>query len=84
MSEWSHVGKLFIGIGAFVVLIGVLFLAGDRIPGIGSLFGWIGRLPGDISIKRDNFSFFFPLGTSLLISVILSLLFYILSWMFHR
>jgi hypothetical protein len=48
------------------------------------LFGWFGKLPGDISVKRDNFSFFFPLGTSLLLSVVLSLLFYIATWIFRR
>lgn len=67
-----------------MAVLGVLFLLADRVPGIGSLFGWFGKLPGDISIKRDNFSLFFPLGTSLLLSVVLSLLFYLVSWIFRR
>ncbi|HSB43492.1 MAG TPA: DUF2905 domain-containing protein [Nitrospira sp.] len=84
MVEWASIGKLFIGIGAVMAVLGVLFLLADRVPGIGSLFGWFGKLPGDISIKRDNFSLFFPLGTSLLLSVVLSLLFYLVSWIFRR
>ncbi|HLZ34389.1 MAG TPA: DUF2905 domain-containing protein [Nitrospira sp.] len=84
MNEWGTLGKLFMGIGAAIAVLGVLLLLADRVPGVGSLLGWFGKLPGDISIKRDNFSFFFPLGTSLLLSVILSLLFYLLSWLFRR
>ena len=84
MIEWASIGKLFIGIGSVMAVLGVLFLFADRVPGIGSLFGWFGKLPGDISIKRDNFSLFFPLGTSLLLSVVLSLLFYLVSWIFRR
>jgi hypothetical protein len=48
--------------------IGLLLIWSDKIP-------WIGRLPGDILIKKKNFTFYFPLATSLLISVILTLLF---------
>lgn len=84
MAEWGSLGKFFLGLGALIALAGFLLLLADRVPGIGSLLGWFGKLPGDISIKRDNFSFFFPLGTSILLSVILSLLFYFLSWLFRR
>jgi DUF2905 family protein len=84
MAEWATIGKLFIGIGAVMAVLGVLFLLADRVPGVGSLFGWFGKLPGDISIKRDNFSLFFPLGTSLLLSAVLSLLFYLVSWILRR
>jgi Protein of unknown function (DUF2905) len=51
---------------------------------VSHLFSWVGKLPGDISIKRDNFSLFFPLGTSILLSVLLSLVLYLLSWIFRR
>ena len=84
MAEWGSIGKLLLGIGCFIALLGLLLVLADRIPGIGTLFTWVGRLPGDVSIKRDNFSFYFPLGTSLLLSVVLSLLFYFLSWLFRR
>lgn len=84
MENWSGLGKLLIAAGFGAVLIGLILVFGDRLSWVGSWFGWIGRLPGDISIKRDHFSFYFPLGTSLVLSVGLSLLFYLLSWLFRR
>jgi hypothetical protein len=61
-------GKLLILLGVFIILIGLLLLIGEKIP-------WIGRLPGDIIIRKKNFTFYFPLATSILISIILTLLF---------
>jgi len=84
MPAWTAIGKLMIGIGLLIVGVGVLLVAVDRIAGLGSLFGWLGKLPGDISYKRENFSFYFPLGTSIVLSVVLSLLFYVLGWLFRR
>jgi len=84
MTEWGILGKIFIGVGVCVVLVGLLMLMADRVPGVGSLLGWFGRLPGDISIRRDNFSFSFPLVTCLLLSVILSLVLYLITWIFRR
>ena len=73
----SDLGKILIGFGVLMVVVGgVLLLAG-------SLFGkvpWLGRLPGDIHVQRGNWSFYFPLATSILLSVVLSLLF----WLFGR
>ncbi|MGB9628436.1 MAG: DUF2905 domain-containing protein [Thermodesulfobacteriota bacterium] len=63
----SAFGKMLILIGVFIILIGLLLMAGDKIP-------WLGRLPGDILIKKKNFTFYFPLATSILISLILTLL----------
>ena len=54
-------------VGGTLLLLGVLFSFGARIP-------WLGRLPGDIVIERDNFRFYFPITTSIVISIILSLL----------
>jgi uncharacterized protein HemY len=54
------------------VLAGVVLLLVGRVP-------WIGRLPGDIHIQRGNFTFYFPLATSLLVSVVLTLVFYLLG-----
>ncbi|HEX8749684.1 MAG TPA: DUF2905 domain-containing protein [Nitrospira sp.] len=84
MPEWGNLGKLLIGIGSAIALLGTLLLLADRLPGVANLFGWLGKLPGDISMKRENFSFYFPLGTSIFLSVILSLVFYLLSWIFRR
>lgn len=84
MAEWGSLGKVFIGIGLCVALVGLLLLMADRVPGVGSLLGWFGKLPGDISIRRENFSFSFPLATSLLLSIIFSLVFYCVTWIFRR
>jgi hypothetical protein len=82
--EWTAVGKFLIGIGAGIALLGVLLLVADRVPGLGSAFSWLGKLPGDLSFKRENVSFYFPITTSLLLSIVLSLLFYLLGWLFRR
>ena len=84
MPEWTTLGKLLIGIGFGIVVLGVLLIALDRIPGFGNSLSWLGKLPGDISIKRENVSFYFPIATSIVLSVLLSLLFYILGWLFRR
>ncbi len=68
MFGLGAIGKLLIFLGIFIILIGLLLMAGDKIP-------WLGRLPGDILIKKKNFTFYFPLATSILISIILTLLF---------
>ena len=84
MPEWTTFGKILIGIGLCIVALGVLLVVVDRIPGVGNAFSWLGKLPGDISIKRDNFSFYFPIATSIVLSVLLSLLFYLVGWLFRR
>lgn len=68
MSGFSEFGKILILLGVFIILVGLLLMVGDKIP-------WLGRLPGDILIKKKNFTFYFPLATSILISIILTLLF---------
>ena len=68
-------GKILITIGIVFVALGVLLLLSDRF----SLFR-IGRLPGDIIYRRGNFTFYFPIVTSILLSLILTLLF----WVFGR
>ena len=84
MPEWTTLGKILIGVGFGIVALGVLLVALDRIPGFGNSLSWLGKLPGDISIKRENVSFYFPIATSIVLSVLLSLLFYILGWFFRR
>jgi Tfp pilus assembly protein PilO len=84
MPEWPAIGKLLIAIGSGIVVLGLVLLAVDRIPGFGTALSWFGKLPGDLSFKRDNVSFYFPLGTSILISILLSLLFFVLGWFFRR
>ena len=78
MADWSGAGKLFILLGAVLLLIGLALTVLGKWPGSGGL-SWLGRLPGDLVVKRDNFSFYFPLTTSLLISIALTLVFYLVS-----
>ena len=66
-------GKILIFIGIVLVVIGLMVQFADRIP-------FIGRLPGDIIIDRGNFKFYFPIATSILISLILSLVLYFIQW----
>lgn len=60
-------GKALIGIGILVAVVGIIMVVGGK-------FG-IGKLPGDIYIQKGNFSFYFPLATSIIISLILSVIF---------
>ncbi len=68
MFEISSFGKILIFFGAVLIIIGILFTFAGKIP-------YIGRLPGDIYVKKENFVFYFPLATSILISLILTLIF---------
>jgi uncharacterized protein HemY len=69
-------GKLLIILGILAVVSGlVLMFSGDKLK-------WLGRLPGDIRIQRENFRFYAPITTMLLISVILSLVLYIIGKFF--
>ena len=62
-------GKTLIYFGLLLVAIGVVLSLAGKLP-------WLGHLPGDISIERERFSFYFPLATCVLISVIISLVLY--------
>jgi uncharacterized membrane protein YidH (DUF202 family) len=66
----TDLGRVLIVVGIILVGIGVAFLVLPKLP-------WLGRLPGDISYQRGNFSFYFPLGTCIVISVILTLIMYL-------
>jgi len=69
----AELGKALLGLGVLLVIIGAVILLAARfgIP--------LGRLPGDISYRGKNVSVFFPLGTSILVSVVLSLILYLIS-----
>jgi hypothetical protein len=66
-------GKLLIVLGAVIILIGIGLLFAHKIP-------YIGRLPGDIYLKRNNFAFYFPITTSVIASILLTLL----LWLFRK
>ena len=63
----DQIGKILLGIGGIIALVGVVFLLGDRIG--------LGRLPGDIIIGRENLTIYFPITTMIIISIILTLIF---------
>lgn len=63
-----EMGKLLLAAGVILALAGLVFILMDKIPG-----GW--KMPGDIVIKKGNFVFAFPLGTCIVISLILTILF---------
>jgi len=70
----QDLGRMLIVLGLAVVVLGALLLLGPRIP-------WLGRLPGDIVVRREHGVFYFPIVTCLVVSVVLSL---ILSIFFRR
>ena len=72
----EFIGKTLIILGLGIVALGIVVSLLGKWPGEGTGLGWLGKLPGDMFIKRDNFTFYFPLGTSILISVVGSLLLY--------
>ena len=66
-------GRLLIILGIVVAAIGLFLTFGSRLP------LRLGRLPLDFHYQRDNFSFYFPLGTSILISIVLTIVFALLN-----
>lgn len=63
----TEVGRWFIGLGILFLLIGGVLLLVGRVP-------WLGQLPGDILVKREHVTVFIPLGTMLLVSLVLTIL----------
>jgi hypothetical protein len=84
MTDLVGLGKVFLVLGLGLALVGALLIAADKLPGVGNFFGWFGKLPGDIAIRRENFSFYFPIATSVVISIVLTLLLCVFGWMFRR
>ena len=64
----QNTGKYIVGFGIIVVVVGLLiYFFHDKL-------NWIGRLPGDIRVERENFRFYFPLTTMILLSLLLTLI----------
>jgi hypothetical protein len=66
----SDLGKVLIVFGVIVALVGVILLVAPKIP-------WLGKLPGDITYHGKGFTFYFPLATCILLSLVLSLILYL-------
>ena len=75
MDAISNLGKYMVLAGGILIVIGLLLWSGFRLP-------LVGKLPGDFSFKGKNFSFYFPLATSLLASILLSLILYLIRKFF--
>jgi hypothetical protein len=69
VRNMPELGRTVIVLGVILVAVGVILLVAPKIP-------WLGKLPGDFTYKSDRFTFYFPLATSILISVVLSLILY--------
>ncbi len=67
MFELNSIGKVLMLFGLILFILGAVFLLGAKVP-------WLLRLPGDIYVQKKNFTFFFPITTSILISIILSII----------
>jgi hypothetical protein len=70
------VGKALILVGVLLVLAGVWVLLGSRLP---AWLSWLGRLPGDLAIERDNVRFYLPITTSIILSIVLTLLLWLVG-----
>jgi DUF2905 family protein len=70
----GSLGRMLLVLGAVIALVGLLLVVAERFPGLR-----IGRLPGDVSIGKDRFRLYVPLGTSILLSIALSLLLWLLG-----
>ncbi len=68
MPGFQALGRMLIGMGLVLIVLGALLLLGGKLP-------YLGRLPGDIVLQRESFRFYFPLTTSILLSLLLTLLF---------
>ncbi|HEV8484850.1 MAG TPA: DUF2905 domain-containing protein [Blastocatellia bacterium] len=79
MAGLGTIGKHLIVLGLAIALVGVVAILLARFPGLK-----IGRLPGDIYIERDGWSFYFPLATSILLSVVISLILWLVSRKVNR
>jgi len=67
-------GRILVVFGLVIVGVGILLMFIDKIP-------FLGKLPGDINIKKDNFQFYFPITTSIVISIVVSLVMWLISYL---
>ena len=69
----AEFGKILIFIGLLLAILGIIFVIGNKIP-------FIGKLPGDIAVERKNYSFYLPVTTCIIISIVISFV----LWLFSR
>jgi Protein of unknown function (DUF2905) len=71
-ADVTELGRALLVLGVVVALVGLALMLSDRIP-------WIGRLPGDIHVRRGHWSLYVPLGTSVLLSLVLTLILWLIG-----
>ncbi len=71
--QW--LGKILLITGFFILLFGALLFFAPHLP----FMKYLGRLPGDIAVRRENFQFFFPVTTSIILSILLTVVFYLIN-----
>ena len=71
-----QLGKILIVLGIILILAGlIIYFAGDKL-------GWIGHLPGDIRVEKENIKFYFPVTTMILLSILLSVIIWLIRKIF--
>jgi hypothetical protein len=75
----SQIGKVLVIAGVLLVLVGLLLMAGSRLP-----FPGLGKLPGDVSYKGKHVTFYFPIVTCIVLSVALTLVLWLISFFARR
>ncbi len=75
---FTDAGKLVTITGLVTFIIGLLMIASDK-TGLWNGFNWFGNLPFDVKIEKDNFRFYFPIGSSALFSILLTLIFFLFN-----
>jgi len=75
MEGFQGIGKTIVVIGGIIVVVGLVLIVTEKVN-----LPFLGKLPGDIYIKKKDFTFYFPIVTSIVLSVLLSLIFYLISY----
>jgi DUF2905 family protein len=75
----GDIGKALVILGGFLVVVGLIFILGPRLSGLG-----LGRLPGDIHYKGKHTSFYFPLTTCILLSAVVTFIWWLISHIMRR
>src|SRR5918996_2796173 len=71
-ARMSELGRVLIVLGVVIAVVGLVLVMFGRVP-------WVGRLPGDVHVQRGNWTFYFPLGTSILLSIVLTLVLWLIG-----
>jgi len=79
MEGFQGIGKTLVVIGGIIVVVGVFLIVAEKVN-----FPFLGKLPGDIHIKQKNFQFYFPIITCIVLSFMLSLILYLISYFSKR